>query len=255
MVGGNSWRLSQQAWVMRIFLATARILWGGALVMLSCHGLAVHLWILTSPLQPKLDSQWMKSRTGRKCLNSSPLVDKTPETSCTSNFYVTSTNKIKIRLSKDHHIYTTKPRPRTIQTFHPHPHQRLQILCKGWLFEVQFTIEIRVNHTKGLSITPRAFTHCWLVQVSLILDITSDYHILNALPFVHADNLGYCKILQASHIASSSFSQNDIFVYIPHWTFCCRSHQFAKLYLCKSRVCHFTTILKTSRLITSNELV
>ena len=161
--------------------------------MLSCHGLAVHLWILTSPLPPKLDSQWMKSRTGRKCLSSSPLVDKTPETSCTSNFYVTSTNKIKIRLSKDHHIYTTKPRPRTIQTFHPHPHQRLQILCKGWLFEVQFTIEIRVNHTKGLHTlrvgtgVPNSWYHlrlphfecltlcaCW--QFGILQDIASITH-------------------------------------------------------------------------------
>ena len=47
--------------------------------------------------------------------------------------------------------------------------------------------------------------------------------------YVHADDLGHCKILQASHVASSLFFQKDPSHHIEHWTFCCRSHQFAKL--------------------------
>ena len=38
----------------------------------------------------------------------------------------------------------------------------------------------------------------------------------------------HCKTLQASQFASSLFFQKDPSHHIEHWTFCCRSHQFAK---------------------------
>ena len=139
-------------------------------------------------------------------------------------------------------IQTKRQDPGSSKTSTSQPSGSMQ----GWLFEVQFTIEILVYHTKGLcqktsrnmpwwvgtffvhnswillidkrnparkpvegkvlkislftgmKIHPR-----WLLRISSIISITSNYHILNALPFVHADDLGHCKILQASHVAQA----------------------------------------------------